>query len=254
MDDTAKAMSSRFFVDSRLKISRANKHIAELQEIALSLPGSYTVTIERDEKANRQEIKCVLPNPDSITSALALVIGDAVHNLRASLDYGWIGAVSRLAPSALTKFAKFPIFDTRAKLEGALKGIKIDEANPSLFKFIVSDLKSYSGGNEALYRLHRLDISDKHRLLIPTVQVFALNAITIEDEKGEISKGNTFPIKGTGPHYIPFEGEWHIKDKGTPAIAVVFENGLGLQDMEIVDMLRSFSQLAMYVVHALESL
>ncbi len=80
-----------------------------------------------------------------------------------------------------------------------IMGRKIDVLSPKLFDRIVSEIKPYVvGGNCLVKFLHDLDVSDKHWLLIPLMRVGWINGIVVEDEKGQITLGNTFPIPGDG--------------------------------------------------------
>jgi hypothetical protein len=242
------------FASSHLKIKRANKHISDLQSAIRSLPEAYAVTVERDEKTRRQSIKFGLPNAESTAIDLALTIGDAIHNLRTALEYAWIASIKRLVPSALDGHTKFPVRETKERLESALKGRKIDIAAPALFNRIVSDIRPYRGGNDAICSLHHLDVSDKHRLLIPLMQVLAVEGVTLEDENGQILRGGTWATTRPGPYFIDLEGNWHIKESGKVALAIVFENGTNLEGTEVSDMLSSFSIHALSAVQLLENL
>jgi hypothetical protein len=246
-------MPSSIFEQARLKITRSDKHIADAQAIVSSLPDSYTVSIE-NYGSGRQAIKYELPNADRIAIDLSLVVGDALHNLKTALDYAWIGAIAKHAPSAIDKFSKFPVRDTPQELEDALKGRKIDVSSLDLYKRIMSDIKPYAGGDDAVYRLHRLDISDKHHLLIPLMYLAAIDGIVLEDKHGKIERGGTWAVTRPGPYFIDLEGNWHIKEKGKLTTAVVFKNGLSLEGMEVMGLLFSFSMATINVVNLLEHL
>jgi hypothetical protein len=243
------------FAHSDLKLTRAKKHIADVDTIIRSLPDAYVVTIERDDKTRQQSLKYNLPNAENIALEIALVTGDAIHNLRTALDYAWVGTIGRLVPSALDSRTKFPVYATRKDLEGALRGRKIDVASPALFKWIASDIMPYAGGNDPLYNLHNLDISDKHTLLIPLMHITGVVGIVIENEMtGEISKGNTLPATGPGPHFIPFEWEWRVKEKGKPSVDVLFNEESTLYGLAVSDMLSIFSNLTFSILQSMKYL
>jgi len=140
-----------------------------------------------------------LPDVPGIAADMALIIGDALHNLRTAIDYAYLGAVQKHAFPAFDSYTKFPAGETREDVESRLKGRKIDVLSPKLFERIVSEIKPYVvGGNCLVKFLHDLDVSDKHWLLIPLMRVGWINGIVVEDEKGQITLGNTFPILGDG--------------------------------------------------------
>jgi len=94
----------------------------------------------------------------------SLLIADAIHNARCALDQlAW-----RLVETDGGKPGDgtyFPIADAEVgyggKLRSGLAGAK-PETRAS-----VKALQPWKGGDDDLWRLHRLDIIDKHRLLIP---------------------------------------------------------------------------------------
>lgn len=92
------------------------------------------------------------------------VVGDIVHNARSALDHlAWrLVEAGGGTPSDATYF---PIADAEAgygeKVRKALKGAS--QAN----REAVKALRPWRGGDNDLWRLHRLDIVDKHRLLVP---------------------------------------------------------------------------------------
>jgi hypothetical protein len=242
-----------YFTASRLKINRANKHIEDLKAAVDSIPGRYASTIESDAKTGGQTIKYFFPEQDIFLSDLALVIGDALHNLRAALDYAWVGTIERFFPGTVDPYTKFPIRETEQDIKGALNSRRIETNVPNLFKRVVSDIKPYRGGNDAIYRLHHLDIRDKHALLIPVVNAISIVGIIAEDECGkEVPSFPTFTITGRNPLFIDLPLNWRLKDKGKPTTAVLFENGLAMQYTDVGDMLSSFAVFTLKAVDDLQ--
>src|ERR1019366_7071528 len=114
------------FEGARLKIDRANVHIAEIEAILGALPKNYTARIDRDEEAGSQAIvyTCNIDLFD-LKSNLSLLVGDAIHNLRTALDYSWVAVLQKCAPSIITKWSRFLIADLPSELEKSLRGAKI---------------------------------------------------------------------------------------------------------------------------------
>jgi hypothetical protein len=103
---------------------------------------------------------------DTVTTA-----GDVVHNFRSALDHlaqqlvlvGMECApVIPLTPKEL-KLIEFPIAETAEKYESD-KAAKIQRMLPEAIEAIDAQ-KPYKGGNDNLWRIHQLDIIDKHRAL-----------------------------------------------------------------------------------------
>jgi hypothetical protein len=239
------------FVNCRVKIKRAEKHIAEMDAILDSFhqPDSYTVREDRDPHTGQKFVEYGFAKTLS-GEDLAVAIGDAVHNLRCALDYAWIHCIRKLAPAALGNFSKFPIFETRDKLEDALMGRGIQKASPRLYDLIVSDIKPYDGG-DSLWAIHRMDIWDKHKLLIPILDV-GQAAVTLEDDKGNVEVGR-FIFTGGGRYSHPLEDNQKLMDKGNVYLDVVFEKGLPSEGLDISTTLHKFSEVVLGVVETMET-
>ena len=78
---------------------------------------------------------------------------------------------------------KFPFYQTRSELVGAIENGNL-KAAPEISRVIIDDIKPYKGGNDLLYRLHDLDITDKHKLMIPIVSIVELRCASGEDDCG----------------------------------------------------------------------
>src|ERR1700687_4611364 len=93
--------------DSRLKIKRADEHIADLDARIGALPNSDIATVEINPEGGNEVIKHDIADSVAVDD-IAVIAGDAVHNLKCALDYAWLETTSRLVPSAVSKFATFP--------------------------------------------------------------------------------------------------------------------------------------------------
>lgn len=239
------------FTNCRWKIKRADKHIAEMDGILDSFhkPDSYTVREDRDPHTGQKFIEYgfakILSGED-----LALAMGDAVHNLKCALDYAWIHCIRKLHPPALRNFAKFPIYPSQPELESALRGHGIQIASPTFYNLIVSEIKPYDGGDQ-LWAIHRTDIWDKHRLLIPVLDV-AQAEVTLEDDKGNLNVWLCVFTRG-GRYSHPIEDNQKLKDKGDVHLDVVFQDGLPVQGKHISPVLHEFSEAVLAVVETLEA-
>ena|SRR5450432_1982783 len=240
------------FKHSRLKIERANKHIADLDARIGSLPDSNVATIEINPDGGNEVIKHAFGG-DALIEDIALMAGDAVHNLKCALDYAWLETIRQLVPSAVSKFAKFPIYPSLNALEAALRDRKIDISSPKLFDLLFDKIKPHDGGNFAIWPIHRLDIRDKHRLLIPVIYYASVSGIETENKRtGEISKrGFTMATTQKPPLYIPMPIDMHVKNKGKVSVSIMFEDGVPGRQFRIMD---SFSLYARFVLQIIETL
>lgn len=179
------------FRDARLKIKRANKHIADLERAILSLKESHTVTVQPNEQTGYQELIHMLKYDDAADD-IALIAEDAVHNLKSALDFAWVSLLKKHLPSAGLDRAKFPIYPTRESLVGALNGIHINPtSNAAIFDLIVSDIQPYEEGKYGgvAYILHKLDIADKHLLPLGVHPLAGIEGIVVQQDDGEVIHG-----------------------------------------------------------------
>ena|SRR6202521_5950669 len=244
---------SHYFESSHLKIDRAKQHINEIQTFISLLPDAYTATVEINPDGGNEVLKHDLRNRDKLISDIALMLGDAIHNLHCALDHAWMSVLTELCPASINYQTKFPIFPIRDKVEAALRGVKIDSAAPTLFDLVVNQIKPYEGGNDSIWFIHILDIDDKHRLLLPVLEFVSILGIEVENEKGEIQKGSTWSGPQKPPYYVPIPLGWHFKEKGKVAFSVLFDDGPTFQFSDIRDMLWAFSIQVVNVVQWLEN-
>jgi hypothetical protein len=138
------------------------------------------------------------------------VVGDAVHNIRAALDY--VAVVISCPPfgSGNPRNVYFPTGKSRPKFIEARDG-KGNPGAPGYRKGkmagagaealrLVDELEPYDGGKYAIRALHDLDIADKHELLIPAASLLHVNelAFKVKDKYFSIS-GTDFSRMRTGP-------------------------------------------------------
>lgn len=239
---------------SRLKIKRAEKHIAELDsavgEFLKTRP--YGVSLDKDPQSGNSLLQYGWTKRVP-ADQFALIIGDAVHNLKTALDLAWVVVIHKVFGSA--EHAKFPVFGTPKELEDALNSRKIRERSRPLYDLMVSEIKPYEGGNDTIWALHRLDILDKHRLLIPLLSVAAVNGVDVEDELGNVMRDCTFAVTGErGPYSIIFPSNVRIHNYGTPSFNVLFDSGSPAKGLQVLPTLRQFSEGVASTVVILEEI
>jgi len=240
------------FRDARLKIQRANKHISDIQSIVLSLPDRYVSSVETDPRTRGQSIKHECPGIDETLVELSLIAGDAIHNLRASLDYAWVEIFQHLR-LPVTKYTRFPFRDTAEALEGALFERKLNTIASEFFNCMVTTIKPYPGGDDLLCALHELDITDKHLLRIKVSPDSSIEGFVVQNEHGTLIEGGTWGSNEVGPKHVDFEPKIHVKDNGKISVSVVFDDTSILSGSQISDELTTFSMLIMSYLRLIEN-
>src|ERR1019366_9034401 len=106
------------------------------------------------------------------------ILGDALHNLRTSLDF--VATEITSVANKSVRYSKFPFRETRAEVVAAINGGLVKAAPPSVISTILDEVKPYKGGNDTLYALHDLDITDKHLLIVPTIAIATVSGVDLK--------------------------------------------------------------------------
>jgi hypothetical protein len=152
----------------RLKLEWAQKHILELEKILADFWASYPYSIfpEDHTEGGEQVRSWFLFNLKPVPFTVPLLAGDALQNMRSSLDHLIHQAIFKSSGSWPTKkIIGFPIGKNATEYRAPDFGGKVEGLRQE-GKDILERMKPYHGGNEAFWRLHSLNNIDKHRVLI----------------------------------------------------------------------------------------
>lgn len=248
------------FPDSREKVKRAMKHIRDLDELIsiFSTSDFYSLTVKEYRGQNCVFIIFVRQFPETTA---ALIIGDALHNMRSALDLLYYRAFDGITAMADHR-TRFPIRDTREELissiDGGLKEKKlVNHAGAiGLRDFVVNDMKAYQTGNWPLWALHDMNITDKHKLLIPVFKIMRFADIRLEDQHGEIFLAEGQPYFTEDSYWFKAGrgGKLKVHDKGHAATGVAFSIGIPLQDKPVIPSLTGLAENVTSMIDAFEAL
>lgn len=159
------------------KVERANQHIAELKSAvrAFLATNPYEVGTRRDPQSRK--LVYYVSDARQIPSSFALIAGDAIQNLRTALDQlaYQLFLVGPHGTEDQGRHVYFPIEENKDKFDSNLlnrtRGMREDAIDA------LRRLEPYRGGKgEQLWRLHALNNTDKHRLLLTVGSAYrALN-------------------------------------------------------------------------------
>ena len=241
--------------DARLKVERAKKHITDFTATLIALEDACTATIGYHAQGGESLIH-EIPNPTEALDNLSLIAGDAIHNLRSALDFAWVSTITRLLPGKVSDNTKFPVRERRKEVEAALHGIEVDTKCIPLFECIMRQIQPYKGGhNDVVYTLHRLDISDKHLLVLGLDPVGHITGITTRDADGELETGSSRPAQGlNGRYIIDFPRGRKVEDKGKLSVAVKLQEADIFYAVPLERLLSSFGNFTLYTVQLLENI
>jgi hypothetical protein len=150
-----------------LKLERAKKHLRDLELASEGFfkTNPYMVSVNDNPEAGKRQH--TVTRADPLPGCIPLIAGDVIHNARSALDHlirQLIIANNRNPEDPKYSRAAFTVWRSEAAYKanrpGDAKGISQAALD------VYYGLKPYKGGNDALWRIHQLDIVDKHRLLL----------------------------------------------------------------------------------------
>jgi hypothetical protein len=160
------------FASSRQKFARAEKHFADLErEIeAFGQKQPYKrVTEPHPDKPGHFIFKIKMT--EELPPVIADTTADIVSSLRSALDNAGY-AIAVAAGVKEPKNSAFPFAGTLTQMPNALGRAKdIPEPIHSLF----CGFQPYKGGNDLLWALNQVAITDKHKVVVPIGQGFVRN-------------------------------------------------------------------------------
>lgn len=236
------------FYGPRLKVERAEHHIDKLEAVF----GQY---IRDNMKRLRPERKQRLlksgqsVRPSTFPKHTPTILGDILHNLRVSLDHAY-HIVAEANGAAFSEWRRFPFGQDRQSLAASINGHKKEGIAPSdkVIAAILDEIQPYDKGKLGLYGLHKLDITDKHIVLIPTFSKMEIKRLDLVDKTGaktgwsiqgftltvDQSKGGDFFNLGSGGAIL----------QGDPkdAFKICFQKGQPFEGQGILDTVRSLKQ------------
>lgn len=182
------------FDSARRKVEWAKKRISELSaEVkAFGMTDPYKAEMIGDPWHGVGSYR-IAGDPEPLPDSIALIAGDAAHNLRAALDHFACSAVPAPSPSTAFPVWRKPRRPLDQEWYGLVNG-KLKDAPPTLVK-AVRDLCCWeSGADEYVWVVDQFDMTDKHRLLI------ALAGVTVTRRSPSTSARASGTRCPTAPH------------------------------------------------------
>lgn len=164
------------FGPSRQKIDRAEKHIDELKSIISRFRdlNPYRLVVEKKMSPPIDSYAGTFPGRLAfhykiiavyqIPAEVSIVFGDAIHNLRAALDFIAFDVTPK--NDGNRKFTGFPFHETAENFYRDINLGRLVDI-PEHLKNVFRSVEAFRGGKgDALWQMNKLDIIDKHRMLI----------------------------------------------------------------------------------------
>ncbi len=223
------------FAGAKLKIERADHHIADLERDIITFTRKNLNASIRQRDSGKTDISITVHEPPP---AIGLMVGDAIHNLRTALDHMTWEMVGRDG-GAQDRHLKFPTGDERVNFESTCNGIKTPSRS---VKDALIALEVFPRGKgDLLYEVSALDNVDKHTILIPTTNAPRMSDLVFvtKDARRILSEvygsdatfrhGETLTIDGA-----PAGARLEFKDDAQATNLVVFGNVRAFENKPIL--------------------
>jgi hypothetical protein len=244
----------RFF-SSKLKIERAQEHTRTLNNKIIDYIKSkpFKVVIEQDD--NSPSHLWTLRVRNEIPYQLSAIIGDIIHNLRTSLDLLASDLVSLANEN--TKNVYFPFSNDAEGFEEMIKKRHLNRAGDEVVSLIRS-FKAYKGGNSLLRAIHDLDITDKHKSLIPVAHYAGIKNFQMNNASGAMLSINNLhcgPIRdGMIIMSLPPANNVRIGQSFQPSLKLTLDNDIyqTTENIDLIGLLTSFTTLVIGIVNTFD--
>ena len=240
------------FEGSRLRIDRANRHIRDLKSAMEAYCQSDFCNIGVDAEAKEGVSIVRLELTRELPGDIPLMLGDAIHNLRAALDFLACDIV-RSGGKQPTRYTRFLFDVSREKLVAALETGALKAARPDLVELIVDAIMPYKGGDDSLYGLNDLDLDERHRLIVPTFAVVALHNVAFKDPNKGLVKIGKLDVGVSGEFSTASaSGQMKLASYASASFQALFDKGHAFDGQPIVPTLQRLSQVVAGVVDTIQ--
>jgi hypothetical protein len=216
-------MTEPIFQGSLVKLRRASKFIDELESLLDDFNKDQPFSASFIFESNPPQIHLAWKG---LSREVGAVLGDAIHNLRASLDL-MASELARIR-GVSDRNVYFPFAANAENFPKAIKDRNFTKAGADAVD-LLHTFSPYCGGNELLRAIHDLDIEDKHTALLNT------------EKRMNIALHGSYDITNPQLNTLSLEGS---------TIQHFFPKGCPLEGQPVIETLR---KVAREVEHVLES-
>lgn len=157
------------------KLDWAKQHIDKLKAALRRFHDANPVSTFTKTDPKSGYLSYYVRDIPAVPAEIQLILGDVLYSLRGALDYLACGLVPVVTPDT-----KFPVAHSAKIYKSTL-----DRVVPAIGKDALKVLDSihpYQGGDLLLWQLHKLNIIDKHRLLLTVCVVNPMRTLRPGEE------------------------------------------------------------------------
>lgn len=154
-----------------MKLDRASQHIMECQTLIGEFLSKQPYRLVRRRNPQTNEISIAVKQEIAQPWVLSLMIGDAIHNIRSALDLTMFNIISQKTNNpGILRAVQFPFSWRKESLGNTIESRRAKLAGRNVVAEI-HRLKPYNGGDQTLYDIHELDVTDKHKQILAVGEV-----------------------------------------------------------------------------------
>jgi hypothetical protein len=157
------------------RLDWAKQHVKKLNTALRRFHKANPTTTFTKSDPETGDLSYYVRDIPAVPAEIPLILGDALYSLRGALDYLACGLVP-----VITSDTKFPIAHSSESYKTML-----DRVVPAIGKDalkVLDSIRPYQGGDWLLWRLHKLNIIDKHRLLLTVCVVSPMRTLRPGEE------------------------------------------------------------------------
>jgi hypothetical protein len=244
------------FESAKLKIKRAERHISDVEGSFLKFTQDHPHKLSLQTNPTDGQLSIRVKFGDEMPDDIALAIGDAIHNLRTSLDH-LVWETVGLDGGTQDRYLKLPTGNNRVNFESSCQGIVTPSQS---IKDMLKGLEIFPGGTgDDIYALHLLDNADKHTVLMPAIRATNLSKLVILNPDGStaVTMTDTTLIGGSGPFAnvasVPPGMSVELDDETYATPDIFFEKVEGAPVDPVIPTLRRFRYLCAETVEIFET-
>jgi hypothetical protein len=224
------------------KIEWAKEHIRNLHAFlqGFQREGDHRFFLQANSETGNTDL---ILKVEPLSVQFLLMLGDAVHNLSSALDHAWM-VLTRASRDSAAKLT-FPTNEFWENLITTVANSPVKGTFPEVERLIrdeIAPAKDRKG--HRLWAIRQLDNLDKHNLIIPAMQVAAVENFIARSDQGQIFAGGRIQLSGYGAlHTVTsLQGKAELYGNTKPSIDIVFREDQFLANQPVLPALRQTAQ------------